>query len=152
MNTFTIKKRFSGRAILFAALCIFFFGATTTADHIYINDGLTAANITADNVSIDLSDNISGYNANTFEEGDGASRSAVNITLFGSNTLIGGFVGAVIFAVVFVALQLHYCAIMRRKDKTLASLKKESEDMDEKIRRLRIENDRLSEKSNYKLD
>jgi len=70
------------------------------------------------------------------------------MTSVGTNTLIGGFIGAVIFTVVFVALQLHYCAIMRRKDKTLARLEKESEDMDEKIRRLSIENDRRSEKSN----
>jgi len=71
-----------------------------------------------------------------------------NMTSVGTNTLIGGFVGAVVFAVVFVALQLHYCEIMRRKDKTLARLEKESEDMDEKIRRLSIKNDRRSEKSN----
>ena len=75
-----------------------------------------------------------------------------NLTSVGTHTLIGGFVGAVIFAVVFVALQLHYIAIMRRKNKTLARLQKESEDMDEKIRRLSIENDRRSEKSNGQLD
>jgi len=57
-----------------------------------------------------------------------------------------------LFAVVIVALQLHYSAIMRRKDKTLARLEQEGEDLEENIRRLRIENDRLSEKSNGQLD
>ena len=57
-----------------------------------------------------------------------------------------------LFAVVIVALQLHYSAIMQRKDKTLARLEQEGEELEEKIRRLRIENDRLSEKSNDKLD
>ena len=62
------------------------------------------------------------------------------------NTLIlPEIVGVGIFAAVFVALHLRYRAIIRRKDKTLARLAKENANIEEKIRRLRIENDKRSE-------